>query len=230
MQRARLEPIALAFPRPWLINLSIQNVLKGIWNGECINLNNLAPLCGLTRNRSLLCLRLHHQSIRPGKSVQWFTGEWDICERRLRHLQCTSNTLSSCEGWMSPTNLGANIFAKFALRSGGIDFFFSLLDTTVVNMWKLHSHQSLLLGTKTLSHKSFQLRLAKVLASHHLRSRNCTSRFNRHEALLHMPMWSHLRKVCCECHIRCQTYCPCCLGHHIHIGDCWKAVHRPILD
>lgn len=108
--------------------------------------------------------------------------------------------------------------------------FFFLLDTTVVNTWKLHCAQSLTLGNRPLSHKSFQLRLAKVLASHHLRSRKCTSRYNRHVGLLHMPMWSPHRKVCCECRIRCQTYCPCCLGHHMHIGECWAAVHRPIFD
>jgi hypothetical protein len=107
---------------------------------------------------------------------------------------------------------------------------FFLLDTTVVNMWKLHTQQALILETRPLTHKSFQLRLAKVLASHHLRSRKCTSRFNRYDALLHMPMWSHLRKVCVECHRRCQTYCPSCIGHYMHIGECWKAVHRPIFD
>ena len=94
---------------------------------------------------------------------------------------------------------------------------FFLLYTTVVNMWKLHTQQALILGTRPLIHKSCQLRLAKVLASHHLRSRKCTSRFNNHDTILHMPKWSHLRKICVECHRRCQTYCPSCIGHHMHI-------------
>ena len=58
--------------------------------------------------------------------------------------------------------------------------FFFLFDTTVVNTWKLHCKQYLTLGNRPLSHKSFQLRLAKVLALHHLRTRKCTSRYNRH--------------------------------------------------
>lgn len=74
-------------------------------------------------------------------------------------------------------------------------FLFFLMDTTVVNIWKLHHHQSLSLGTKTLSYESFQLCLTKVWASHHLRSRKYTSPFNRHEAVLHMPMWNHLAKM-----------------------------------
>lgn len=137
----------------------------------------------------------------PVKNVQLLSGEWDICERRSKHLPYTSNKSSLCEGWMSPTNLGTNILANFALTSSGIGIFFFFLDTTVVNMWKLHSYEYLIIRTKILSHKFFQLRLTKVLASHHLRSRKCTSRFNRYVAFLHMPIWSHLRKVCCECNI-----------------------------
>jgi hypothetical protein len=116
--------------------------------------------------------------------VEWRVGNMrKTLETSPMHYQCTT--------YMREVDVADQLRREYTCQVCTQKWWhrlFFFLDTIVVNMWKLHSRRSSILETRPLSHKSFQLRLAKVLASYHVRSRKCTSRFNRHEGLLHMPM------------------------------------------
>jgi hypothetical protein len=92
--------------------------------------------------------------------------------------------------------------------------FFYMLDTTVCNMWIIHSDISFRFLKEPLTHQNFQLQLAKELAARWGGRKHGYSIFSPFTKSAHGPKSRGKKRGNCRlCGQRTNQWCPGCQGH-----------------